>query len=86
MSNSKCNRRTTDIADNWIKNKTNGGIVLDVVTQKIVARGLAMPHCPRWHAGRLWVLDSGRGGPGYVDLESGRHEPIVELTGFKTTG
>ena len=41
-----------------------------------------MPHSPRWHSGRLWVLDSGRGGLGYVDLESGRYESIIELPGF----
>jgi uncharacterized protein (TIGR03032 family) len=55
---------------------------MDVTAQEIVARGLSMPHSPLWHAGRLSVLDSGRGGLGYVDLESGRYQPIVELPGF----
>ena len=72
----------TDIAGGWRENKKTGGILVDVVTQEVVARGLSMPHSPRWHSGRLWVLDSGRGGLGYVDLESGRYESIIELPGF----
>ena len=30
--------------------------------ETIIARGLSMPNSPRWHAGRLWILESGRGG------------------------
>ena len=31
------------------------------------ARGLSMPHSPRWYAGRLWVCESGTGTLGYID-------------------
>ena len=72
----------TDTVAGWRKEKQHGGIVLDVESGEVIARGLACPHSPRWHAGRLWVLDSGRGSLGHVDLESGRYEPIVELPGF----
>jgi uncharacterized protein (TIGR03032 family) len=41
-----------------------------------------MPHSPRWHDGRLWVLESGRGELCTVDLETGRSETVVELPGF----
>ena len=41
-----------------------------------------MPHSPRWHAGRLWLLESGTGSLGFVDLITGRYEPIVHLDGF----
>lgn len=41
-----------------------------------------MPHSPRWHQGRLWLLESGTGSLGHVDLKTGRYEPIVQLGGF----
>ena len=31
-----------------------------------------MPHSPRWHDGRLWLLNSGTGEFGFVDLDGGR--------------
>jgi uncharacterized protein (TIGR03032 family) len=51
-------------------------------SNEIVARGLSMPHSPRWHAGRLWVLESGTGSLGVVELSTGKYEPIVKLDGF----
>ena len=41
-----------------------------------------MPHSPRWHAGRLWLLESGTGSLGTVDVNTGKYEPIVRLDGF----
>jgi uncharacterized protein (TIGR03032 family) len=41
-----------------------------------------MPHSPRWHAGQLWVLDSGSGGVGVIDPRSGRYESGAVLPGF----
>ena len=34
-------------------------------------RGLSMPHSPRWHDGRLWLLESGEGTLAVVDLATG---------------
>jgi hypothetical protein len=72
----------TDTAGGWRENKKNGGILIDIDSNEVVARGLSMPHSPRWHAGRLWLLESGTGSLGYVDLKNGRYEPIVHLDGF----
>jgi uncharacterized protein (TIGR03032 family) len=41
-----------------------------------------MPHSPRWHEGRLWVLESGRGELGVVDLANGRIETVATVPGF----
>ena len=41
-----------------------------------------MPHSPRWHDGRLWLLESGTGSIGTMDPGSGRYEPIAELPGY----
>ena len=72
----------TNTAGGWRENKKSGGILIDMDSDEIVARGLSMPHSPRWHAGRLWLLESGTGSLGYVDLASGRFNPIVQLEGF----
>lgn len=73
---------TADSAGGWRENKKSGGVLIDIESQEIVARGLSMPHSPRWHAGRLWLLESGTGSLGHVDLATGRYEPIVHLDGF----
>lgn len=72
----------TDAPQGWREAKANGGILIDVPTGEIVARGLSMPHSPRWHAGRLWVLESGKGEIGTVDLATGRVDPVAQLPGF----
>jgi uncharacterized protein (TIGR03032 family) len=66
----------------WRDNKAHGGVVIDVPSGEVIARGLAMPHSPRWHQGRLWVLESGAGSIGFIEPESGRYEPIAMLPGF----
>lgn len=72
----------TDTPDGWRVNKRDGGLLLDIQANAIVARGLSMPHSPRWYAGRLWVLNSGSGGFGTVDPFSGRYEELAQLPGF----
>jgi uncharacterized protein (TIGR03032 family) len=72
----------TDSAGGWRENKKSGGVLIDMESNEIVAHGLSMPHSPRWHAGRVWLLESGTGSLGYVDLATGRYEPIVQLDGF----
>ena len=41
-----------------------------------------MPHSPRWYQDRLWVLNSGTGELGYVDLQRGIFEPVVFCPGY----
>ncbi len=72
----------TDTPGGWRANKRDGGLLLDVASNEIIATGLSMPHSPRWHGGRLWLLESGKGSVGTVDLSSGRYEPVAELPGF----
>ena len=56
------------------------GIVVD--SNEIAVTGLSMPHSPRWHNGRLWVLESGEGSLATVDLASGTVETVAQLPGF----
>src|SRR5262249_13371299 len=73
---------TTDTPAGWRANKKSGGVLLDVASGEVVTRGLSMPHSPRWYDGRLWVLESGSGGFGGIDLATGKYEALTTLPGF----
>jgi uncharacterized protein (TIGR03032 family) len=68
--------------EGWRANKRTGGVVPDVDSGEVVARGLSMPHSPRLHRGRLWVLESGRGALSTVDTVTGRVEMVAQVPGF----
>jgi uncharacterized protein (TIGR03032 family) len=72
----------TDAAGGWRANKKSGGILLEVPSGVVLLRGLSMPHSPRWYRGRLWLLESGTGTVGTVNLSAGRYEPIARVPGF----
>lgn len=72
----------TDEPGGWRASKASGGVLVDAPSGELVARGLSMPHSPRWHAGRLWLLESGRGALSVVDAATGATETVAELPGF----
>jgi uncharacterized protein (TIGR03032 family) len=72
---------TTDNAGGWRMNKRNGGILIDIVTNKIIGEGLSMPHSPRWYNNQLWVLESGEGALVTFD-HSGKKRIVASLPGF----
>ena len=72
----------TDEPGGWRQNKRDGGILIDVASDEIIAKGLSMPHSPRWHNGKLWLLESGDGTIGTVDLATGKYESIAQFPGF----
>ncbi len=72
----------TDVAGGWRASRVSGGILLDVASDTIVLRGLSMPHSPRWHNGRLWVLNSGAGELWQVDPVRGQHAVVCSLPGY----
>ncbi len=72
----------TDTGGGWRPGKASGGCLLDVTTGAVVTQGLCMPHSPRIHDGRLWLLDSGRGRLVTVDPQDGRCETVAELPGY----
>jgi uncharacterized protein (TIGR03032 family) len=41
-----------------------------------------MPHSPRWHDGRLWLLESGTGQLLTIDPANGQREPVAGVQGF----
>ena len=72
----------TDTADGWRAHKPHGGCLMDVPSGAVLVRGLSMPHSPRWHDGRLWLLESGTGQLKLIDRASGRGQLVTELPGF----
>jgi uncharacterized protein (TIGR03032 family) len=72
----------TDTAGGWRANKPQGGCLMDVSSGEMISRGLSMPHSPRLHDGRLWLLESGTGQLVLVDAASGGRQTIVALPGF----
>lgn len=72
----------TDEASGWRAGKASGGVVIDVESGETVIGGLSMPHSPRWHDDRLWLLESGKGSLVAADPDSGEVETVTELPGF----
>lgn len=70
----------TDAAAGWRHCRHDGGVVLHMPSNAIVATGLSMPHSPRWYRDRLWLLNSGSGEFGYLDGE--RFVPVAYAPGF----
>jgi uncharacterized protein (TIGR03032 family) len=73
---------TSDVVDGWRDRRHDGGVVLEIPTGRVTASGLSMPHSPRIYQGRLWLLNSGTGQFGAVDLDSGRFEPLTFCPGY----
>lgn len=73
----------SDVAEGWRDKRANGGCVIDVESNEIVLAGLSMPHSPRWYRDKLWLLNSGTGEFGYVDLERGVFEPVAFCPGYQ---
>ena len=72
----------SDVADGWREHRRDGGCVIDVESNEIVASGLSMPHSPRLHNGKLWLLNSGTGEFGWIDPQAGRFESVAFCPGY----
>jgi len=72
----------TDVGDGWRDRRKNGGCVIDVRSNEVVLSGLSMPHSPRFYQGKLWVLNSGTGYFGYVDLQTCKFVPVTFCPGY----
>jgi uncharacterized protein (TIGR03032 family) len=72
----------SDVADGWREQRRSGGVVVDVQTNETVLEGLCMPHSPRLYRDKLWLLESGTGLFGYVDLARSSFEPVAFCPGY----
>ncbi len=72
----------SDVTDGWRDRRHDGGCVIDVSTGEVVCSNLSMPHSPRLYRNQLWLLNSGTGFFGKVDLDRGKFEPITFCPGY----
>ncbi len=72
----------SDVTDGWRDRRRDGGCVIDIASNEIIARGLSMPHSPRWYRDRLWVLNSGTGELGWIDLDDGSFQSVAFCPGY----
>lgn len=70
----------SDTIDGWRDRRSAGGVAVDVRSNEVVCEGLSMPHSPRVHDGRLWLLNSGTGELGLV--KDGAFVPRAFCPGF----
>ena len=66
----------------WRPTKNESGCIIDIASGEVITHGLAMPHSPRWHDGRLLVLHSGNGTIEAVDHVTGHRREIASLPGY----
>lgn len=71
----------TDEKEGWRKN-LGGGVLIDVTSNRVIARDLWLPNSPRLHGGRIWLLESGRGQVVTIDPQTGAKEDIAFCPGF----
>lgn len=72
----------TDEPLGWRANKADGGILMDIQNNEVLAEGLSMPHSPRWHQGQLWLLESGKGALSRYDFDTRQVIEVASLPGF----
>lgn len=71
----------SDSAGGWRARKADGGQLLDISDDSVLAHGLCMPHSPRWYRDRVWFLDSGEGALKRIEADGGL-TTVCELPGF----
>lgn len=72
----------TDTKQGWVECRQNGGCVIDITTNDVVCSGLSIPQSPRYYQDKLYVLNSGTGHFGSINLESNTFEPIAFMPGY----
>lgn len=72
----------SDTIDGWRDRRADGGVVIDVKRNEVIASGFSMPHSPQIYRGQLYVLNSGTGELMQIDRETGEKHPIAFCPGF----
>lgn len=72
----------SDGPSSWRERRHHGGVVVDCQANTLVLDSLSMPHSPRLYRDELWLLNSGAGYFGRVDVAAGKFEPLTFCPGF----
>jgi uncharacterized protein (TIGR03032 family) len=73
---------SSDVVDGWRDRRRDGGCVVDVLSNQVVATGLSMPHSPRLYRNKLWLLNSGTGFFGSLNPASGEFQSLTFCPGY----
>lgn len=72
----------TDEPEGWRRTLPNGGLLIDVGTNRIVLRDLPMPHSPRFVGEKLYLLLSATGELIQADPAAGSYRVVQKVGGF----
>lgn len=72
----------TNVGGAWRSDRVKGGALIDVETGESVIREFCMPHSPRQHNDRWWILNSGQGELCVFDPEHGACDVVCSLPGY----
>lgn len=80
MATAFCDRATPGA---WrAGDRFQSGVLIDVRQNRVAVRGLSMPHSPRWHDGKWWLCNSGRGALATFHPSRETCETVIELPGM----
>lgn len=68
--------------DSWHNSTEFDGTLMDVDNNEILLDGLCMPHSPRYHEGKVYFCDSGKGLICRYDPETGKREDLLKVQGY----
>lgn len=66
----------------WRAHKNDGGFIMDIRNNAVIAQGLSMPHTPRLHDSALWFLEAGKGYVCRIDKTTRDVERVSWRPGF----
>ncbi len=72
----------TDTFEGWNTQVEKGGVVIDVESNTLLSKGLYMPNSPVFYKEKLYILNSGTGELGEIDLKNGQFTPICFCPGY----
>ncbi len=72
----------TNSPNGWREHRKEGGTLIDVQLNEVVCTGLSMPHSPRIYRNTLWVLNSGTGYFGYIDIKTQKFHEVTFCPGY----
>ncbi len=73
---------TGNTFQSWRDNIVSGGVLIDVETNEVILKNLAMPHSPRMYKGELYMLLSASGEVIKVDMKNKTYSVLKNLEGF----
>lgn len=68
--------------EGWRAHRDNGGIIIDIKTNEMIAQDLSMPHTPRLYNKKLYFLEAGKGWFCCMDIATKKIEKLLWRPGF----